>query len=368
MMNQQSIGHTMGRIAGHAIGARQRNDGRPIFMAHFVTHRCMCKCESCLWHHDDWQDVPLEDLKSFYAQARDQGFVGVGISGGEPFMRKDLGELVRYAKQECEMALLMITTGWHLRIRMHEVLPHLDVLILSLDSAKAERHDAIRGVPGLFDRAVEGAKQAKAAYPDLAIHFNCCVQKDVAGEIDDLIALAERTGIGISFDVITPYRHGDGDSHFTETNRSLTVAELQEVAAKLVERKRQGSPIMNSESYFQYFADGAKGYRCHFPKLCMAVDGRGNVEDCLNLNQPIGNIRESPLAEIMERKRFIELRKACESCYSCNSPTMVDMSHVWEQPNLLLQPGGIAFHAQVDGGMSRISDNGGEELPATAQR
>jgi MoaA/NifB/PqqE/SkfB family radical SAM enzyme len=335
----------MGRIAGHAIGARQRNDGRPIFLAHFVTHRCHCKCASCLWHHDDWQDVPLEDLKRFYGEARDQGFVGVGISGGEPFMRKDLGELTRFAKHECGLALLMITTGWHLRIRGHEVLPNLDVLVLSLDSAKAERHDAIRGVPGLFDRAIEGAKRAKQDYPHLAIHFNCCVQRDVAGEIDDLIELARETGIGISFDVITPYRHGEGDAHFTENDCSLPMDELRAVAAKLVERKRAGAPIMNSERYFQYFADGAPGYRCHFPKLCMSVDGRGNVEDCLNLHRPLGNVRDSSLADIMAGDRFRELRKACESCCSCNSPTMVDMSHVWEHPNLILAPGGISLGA-----------------------
>ena len=346
MKPQRTIGHTMGRIAGHAIGARQRNDGRPIFLSHFVTHRCLCKCASCLWHHDDWEDVPLAELQRFYGEARDQGFVGVGISGGEPFMRKDLGELVRFAKDECGMAILMITTGWHLRIRMHEVLPHLDVLVISLDSARAERHDAIRGVPGLFDRAVQGAKQAKSSYPELAVHFNCCVQKDVVAEIDDLIALAEQTGIGISFDVITPFRHGEDDSHFTENDQSLTPAELRTAAATLVKRKREGAPIMNSESYFQYFADGATGYRCHFPKLCMSVDGRGNIEDCLNLDRPLGNLRDSSLAEIMERERFRELRTVCESCCSCNSPTMVDMSKVWEQPNLLLQPGGIAFHAR----------------------
>lgn len=343
MMTGSSIGHTLGRIAGHAIGARQRDDGRPIFMAHFVTHRCLCKCASCLWHHDDWEDVELDELTRFYAEARELGFVGIGISGGEPFMRKDLGQLVRYAKQECSMALLMVTTGWHLRVRAPEVLPHLDVLVISLDSARAERHDRIRGVPGLFDRAVRGAEQAKSEYPHLAVHFNCCVQQGVEDEIDDLLELARDTGIGISFDVITPYRHGEGEEHFTETDRSLGADDLAQVARVLLERKRAGAAILNSERYFQYFVDGAPGYRCHFPKLCMSVDGRGNLENCLDLSRPFGNLRDHRLADIMTGQRFRALRQSCERCSSCNSPTMVDMSHVWEQPSLLLEPGGIAL-------------------------
>ncbi len=122
----------------------------------------------------------------------------------------------------------------------------------------------------------------------------------------------------------------------------LPMNEQQEVCTRLLEKKRAGSPIVNSEMYFKYFADGRPGYRCHFPKLAMSVDGRGYVEDCLNLDTPIANIREMPLKAIMELRRFKQLRVDAENCSSCNSPTMVDLSHVWENPQLLFEGGGIA--------------------------
>ena len=330
------------RLAEKAIDARERADGMPFVLAHFVTHRCMCDCRSCLWKHNDWEDVPLDVLKRFYREAKDMGFAAVAISGGEPFMRRDLGEIVRYLKQDLGMGVLVFTTGWYLHKRMDEVLPHIDMLMCSLDSAKAERHDTVRRLPGLFDRLMDAVDLVVDLYPELSVQFNSCVQKGIEAEIEDLVALATRKGVPISFDVITQQRNGADGAAFTETDVGLPPGELEAVCSKLLALKRSGAPILNSERYFDYFARGGKGYRCHFPKLAMAVDGRGNVEDCLDLDHPIGNIRTDSLAEIVARPRFKELRKAAEGCSSCSSPTMVDMSHVWENPLLVFLRGGVA--------------------------
>jgi len=338
-----SMDEARARIVARAIEARQKGDGRPFLIAHFITHRCPCRCPSCLWLHNDWEDVPLADLKRFYSEAKQEGFIGTALSGGEPLIRKDLGQIVRFIKEEAEMPILLFNTGWYLKQRMDEVLPYIDMMLLSLDSPRPQRHDEIRGLPGLFDRLIEAVDLAKARYPGISYQFNCCVQKGVADEIDDLIALTEAMGMRISFDVITEYRHGEGGRAFTETEMGLPRDELKEVCAYLLEKKRAGAPILNSELYFRYFIEGRPGYRCHFPKLAMSIDGRGTVEDCLNLDRPIANIRETPLHEIMKLHRFRQLRQDAEECSSCNSPTMVDLSHVWENPELVFESGGISI-------------------------
>ena len=332
----------LGRLVGRAYMARVRGDGRPFVVGHWVTNRCNCSCASCLWRHNDWKDLPLEDLKRFYVEAREQGFVAAAFTGGEPFLRKDLGQLAQFVKQQ-EMTILVFTTGWFLRTRMDEVLPHIDMLMMSLDSARPERHDQIRGLPGLFDRLIEGVKLVKQRYPNLSLQFNCCVQRGITDEIDDLIALASDLDVRISFDVITDHRNGSDGSAFTETDMGLPLPELKQVCQHLVTRKKAGAPILNSEHYFNYFISGKPGYQCHLPKLAMCVDGRGNVEYCLDLDHPIANIRDMPLKQIMELPRFKELRSAAEHCSSCSSPTMVDLSGVWENPKLVFEPGGIAI-------------------------
>ncbi len=328
-------------LAGKALQARMTGQGRPFVVGCFVTNRCNCKCDSCLWRHNDWKDVPTDELKRFYSEARELGFAATAITGGEPFLRKDLGELTRHIKDELGMAILLFTTGWFLERRMDEVLPHIDMLSLSVDSASAQRHDAIRGLDGLFDRLMTGLDLVRERYPDLARQLNVCVQRGIGEEIDDLIALAQDKDTRMSFDVITEFRNGADDGKFVETSMGLPADELRDICTRLLDLKRAGAPIVNSEHYFQYFIDGRPGYNCHLPKMVMFVDGRGNVENCLDLDHPLGNIRDTPLKEIMERSAFMDLRARAEACSTCSSPTMVDVSMAWEDPQHFFQSGGI---------------------------
>jgi len=343
-MNHMSEGlqEALGKLVAKAYLARVRADGRPFAVGHFITNRCNCKCPSCLWRHNDWEDVPLEQLKRFYADARAEGFAAVAFTGGEPFLRKDLGEIVQFVKQQ-GMTILVFTTGWFLKKRMDEVLPHIDALMVSLDSARPERHDQIRGLDGLYDRVIEGVQLVRERYPKLSLQLNCCVQRGIADEIDDLVALVKRLDVHISFDVITERRNGADGAAFTETDMGLPLSELRDICRRLLDHKRAGEPIVNSEHYFEYFIAGRPGYRCHLPKLVMMVDGRGYVEDCLNLDRPIASIRRTRLKEILALPRFKQLRAEAERCSSCSSPTMVDMSAVWENPGLMLEPGGVSL-------------------------
>ena len=343
-MRQMSpaMGQALTRLANRAVAARLQGDGKPFVIGMFATNRCNCKCASCLWRHNDWKDTPLDVLKRFYGEAKEAGFAATAISGGEPFLRRDLGELVRFLKEDLDMPILLFTTGWFLEARMDEVLPYIDMLMLSLDSARAERHDAIRGLPGLYERLMTGVRLVKERYPDLSVQLNTCVQQGIEGEIDDLIALARGLDLPISFDVVTEARNASEGRNFTETSVGLAADALRSVCSGLLARKRGGAPILNSERYFQYFADGKPGYRCHLPKLVMFVDGRGYVEDCLSLDTPMANIRDMSVTEIMALPRFAQLRTDAERCSSCSSPTMVDMSHAWEDPFLFFQQGGIS--------------------------
>jgi len=332
----------MGKMMMRALKVRSEGLKRPFLIGHFVTNRCDNKCKSCLWRHNDWEDVPLDVLKDFYMQAAEEGFLGTFLSGGEPFLRKDIGELARFIKEECDIHVLFITSGWWLEERMDEVLPYIDMMMWSLDSANAERHDAIRGRPGLFNRLMSGVKRIRKEYPDLSLQTNCCVQKGLADEIDDLLKLHDDMGVKISFDVISEFRHDGQGGNFTSTDMAMPIQELRGVCAYLLDKKKEGAPILNSELYFKYFMDGKSGYKCHLPKLAMCVDGRGYVEYCLDMNNPIANIRDMRLKDIMELPRFKQLIDAAEDCCTCNSPIMVDLSNVWENPQIIFEQGGIS--------------------------
>ena len=144
-MREQSpaISEALGRLVQGAVSLKMTGQGSPLVVALFTTNRCPCSCASCLWKHNDWEDTPLDVLKRFYREAKDEGVQATAMTGGEPFLREDLGDLCAYVGGELQMPILLFTTGWYLQQRMDEVLPHISMLMLSLDSASRERHDTI---------------------------------------------------------------------------------------------------------------------------------------------------------------------------------------------------------------------------------
>ncbi|MFX0145295.1 MAG: SPASM domain-containing protein, partial [Candidatus Hodarchaeota archaeon] len=100
---------------------------------------------------------------------------------------------------------------------------------------------------------------------------------------------------------------------------------------------------LNSEMYLKHFIGGKKSYRCHARKVFMFVNSNGDIEDCLQLDKPIANLRNISVKEAMELPRFQQYLKDTEKCCSCNSPTMIDTSYAWEDWSLLTKPGGISF-------------------------
>ena len=110
-----------------------------------------------------------------------------------------------------------------------------------------------------------------------------------------------------------------------------------------MEAKRNGSHVLNSEMYLKHFIGGKKPYRCHAKKVIMYAFSNGDIEDCLQLDKPIANLRQLSLKEAMKLPRFKQFYQDTEKCDSCNSPTMIDCSYVWDDWGLLTRTGGISF-------------------------
>ena len=79
-----------------------------------VTQRCNLSCRGC--YSDNSQrnnipDAPLEDIKKALNNLSTCGLKNLIISGGEPFLRKDLPEIIRYAKEECCISSIAVLTN-----------------------------------------------------------------------------------------------------------------------------------------------------------------------------------------------------------------------------------------------------------------
>lgn len=313
--------------------ARLRRRG-PVYLVHAMTARCNARCGFCAWNpdfYDPRDQLSTEAIERLYADARAAGFIGLSIWGGEPLLHPDFDHLVEHAKK-LGLITNMVTNGFLLEKKMDTVLSGIDRLCISVDHPSS-KHDAIRGIRGLFDRIVDSTREVRRRAPKKPIVFVYTLQKDNVDPdtIREMAELLRSLGVWGIFNGLREEAATD-DTEAGIDEYAASPDELSRAFVTVAELKRQGYPILNSFTHLEMLRDGPPVYRCHWPKLMLPVEANGDVVDCMHWGtRPIANLRTTPFAEVLKSPRLRELAgEAGESCHKCVSIHRVEISEVWD--------------------------------------
>jgi SynChlorMet cassette radical SAM/SPASM protein ScmF len=130
---------------------------------------CNLRCHHC-WIDPPYSDevtvrndeAPLANMISGLEECRSLGMRAVKLTGGEPFTRKDMFELLEYLKKN-NIKITMETNGTLIREPEARALKEAGAshVGVSLDGPDERIHSLLRGVAGSFEAAVEGIKALK---------------------------------------------------------------------------------------------------------------------------------------------------------------------------------------------------------------
>ena len=164
-----------------------------------MTARCNFKCGFCGIHQNRKlytdPEMTTDEIKLIIDQLADLKITTVSLTGGEPLLRPDCGEILTYLRQKGCIGGLA-TNGWLLRDRLESgSLKDCEYIMVSLDSVHPAKHDEYRGVPGAWEHAVEGLKAARKR------HIKCVISSVITrenfGEMEPLAQLAQELGCSI---------------------------------------------------------------------------------------------------------------------------------------------------------------------------
>jgi len=133
----------------------------------------------------------------------------VKLLGGEPLLdRRGLLDLLKRCSAK-GIRMHLITNGFLLSKRYADLLIKngLDRITLSLDSGDSREHDALRGLPGSFDRIISVIKYMKHKYPKFGISVNSVAMRSNIGSLKRIIALINELGVN-TLNVIFPEDFG----------------------------------------------------------------------------------------------------------------------------------------------------------------
>jgi MoaA/NifB/PqqE/SkfB family radical SAM enzyme len=136
---------------------------RPIGAKLEITYACNLRCGFCYTdspRHTLQRTPELSDeqWREVVRQSLELGIVEAVVTGGEPFLRRELTLGVIEDLSEAGVGVTLNTNGWFVDAEVAERLGALPGVTahVSLDGARAGLHDGSRGVPGSWRRAVEG--------------------------------------------------------------------------------------------------------------------------------------------------------------------------------------------------------------------
>jgi len=292
----------------------------PIDAVVAVTYRCQSRCRMCsIWQIEGHEEVPPEAYARLPATLRD-----VNISGGEPFLRKDLAEVVRIVNERLPRARIIVSTngllGGRLVPRALELVK-MDPGIgfgFSIDGI-GEMQDYIRGVKGAYDNVLEAVRGLSAGGVK-NIRLAYTLTKENSEHMLKVYRLSRELGVQFTMSLAH-----DSDFFFGSHDSSVVGAEGPVVES--MELRRDFETIIRSElstynlkswgkafiyeGMYEVLTEGKRPFPNRPGVDFFYLDPRGDLYPSVVHNFVMGNLAEQDFDTIWSSMRSDEIRMEC---------------------------------------------------------
>jgi len=275
-----------------------QNKNLPNLMSFAVTDECNARCEHCSFY--DGVEEPGRHVLTFeesvkaIADAQQLGVSVINFVGGEPLMRDDLPQLVEAVDKDLSTTLLF-TNGWALEERAHELKKAgLDSVFVSLQFADPARHDEFCHTPGLFDRAIRGARKAKTLGFSTGFAATITPETWQDGELDRIVELARQQALHevFVFDAVPSGRYRDRKDLLVESD---WVEDMIHSASRYNRDSKYPGVTFHSQM------SSYRSVGCSCGTSFFYLSPYGDMMSCDFNHAKFGNVLQEPLWRVWER-------------------------------------------------------------------
>lgn len=297
---------------------------RPKAARLIITINCNFRCQMCTFWGERHEDPSLETVKYWIRELADFGIEEVDIGGGEPFVRSDLKEIVEEIKRN-GMRAAITTNGW---LVTEESFPDVDFCEVSVDGAKPETHDKIRGMKGAWERAIRAAQIAQKR---CQTHLNFTLQSDNYRELPDFCEMAKRLGFPVSIIPVSLKLAAQ-----PKISDKLSEYDIPLLKEKIEKALATGAMLDNLEFiniFLRKLEKGPISQKCMAPSRCILIFYNGDIYPCGNFDQVVGNLKEGKKLKDVYRD-YAKIRNEIWAgkhpfCAQCVYPDIANRQTIW---------------------------------------
>ena len=316
----------------------------------YVTNKCNLKCDHCFyWDSLNKNNYELSvDEISKIADSL-QHSISLSLTGGEPFLRKDLSEIVDIFVKKGKAKEIGIASNGFMSDAIVSFCErfckeHSDIslsLQISLDGMEAP-HDSIRGVKGSFERAIntiDRLKKLAGLSSTFSVSAGVAVQKTNLSQMPELIDLLGKKGVEIRINLIRGETSGtfgvakSDSSHIDPKGGDDVVLSLDEIRS-LYDMLCEKNEIYGFwtkrhkriyETCLYILEERKRALDCYAGTIDGVIYPNADVAFC-ELTRPVGNLRDYDfnIQKLWNSADAISMRSKVKNCFcihGCNITT-----------------------------------------------
>lgn len=297
---------------------RSLTPNRPYHVQWLLTRKCNYLCRGCnVWREQDEKELTTSEIKRGLDILRELGVVEVVLSGGNPLLREDIGEIIRYSSK------FFVTTVYDngsLAAKKVNELRNADFVAISIDSLDPEKNDYLKGVKGAWRNSMETIR--KLHKEGIPVAVSPTISQFNLDEILKLTDYFSTRGIPIwyclySYDLCDQtqlFKIGKKNDEFTITDKKAAA----NLFGSLIEMKKEDSNVLMTtrilETVRKLYSTGKKTWQCRALQNFFVIDHVGRVAGC-HLHDPVAKIFDLP--KVWNSPKFNDLRETYGKCARC---------------------------------------------------
>ena len=318
-----------------------------------VTYRCNSRCKTCNVWRRSADELTTDEWRHIFSALGTTPYY-LTFSGGEPFLREDIVEIVTAACQSCQPSIVTIPTNALLtRVvpqKVEEILQAAQGIQVgvnvSLDGV-GEEHDTIRGVEGNYQKALETYRALRdLVYPNLTLGVHTVVSRFNVDRIPEIYEELRKLEADSYISEIAEERVELGTTGMDITPSPQEYAEIAEFLTAEIKNGTLSGLARITQAFRMRYYDLAKRILfeerqvipCYAAFASAHIAPDGDIWACCTRAEPLGNLRETEydLEPIWRGERAEAMRRsiAAGECY-CPMANVAYSNMLLHPPTLL---------------------------------
>jgi len=316
------------KLGSRIFSSNFSNLSEPYKLTFAITYQCNSRCKTCgIWKKTPKGELSTKEMERIFEKINP---CWVNLTGGEPFLRKDLYKIAGFAKNRGAYLLNLTTNGLLGKkiIKETKRIIELDfpkfMVVVSMDGPK-EAHDKIRGVKGNWEKSLDVFRELKSmSGKNFDTFLGYTISSHNIGMIEKTINDSGFEIKDFHFNVF----HNSSLYYNNQKQMGAAESKVLEDVNYILKEKKGFDPVSYIEKKYlklieNYFKTGKSPMPCNALNSSCFIEPDGEVYPCTSYEIKLGNLRnfDYNLKTIWNSKKAIKTRiminkNKCGGCWT----------------------------------------------------